>query len=52
MLRRISRFLGALSLTLAAVTTHAAYPDKPVRLVVPWAPGGSKIGRASCRERV
>lgn len=30
-----------LACTLLGVSAHAAYPDKPIRLVVPWAAGGS-----------
>ena len=37
---RLTRALAA-ALVLASSLAHAAYPDKPVRLIVPWAPGGS-----------
>ena len=30
-----------LTCALLGASVHAAYPDKPVRLVVPWAAGGS-----------
>lgn len=39
-----TRLLTALLLagaTLISAAAHAAYPDKPLRLIVPWAPGGS-----------
>ncbi|HVE54708.1 MAG TPA: tripartite tricarboxylate transporter substrate-binding protein, partial [Ramlibacter sp.] len=29
------------ALLLASAPAHAQYPEKPVRLIVPWAPGGS-----------
>ena len=31
----------ALAASLAAHSSHAAYPDKPIRVIVPWAAGGS-----------
>ena len=31
----------AVALALAGTNAEAAYPDKPLRLIVPWAPGGS-----------
>jgi tripartite-type tricarboxylate transporter receptor subunit TctC len=36
----MKRLLGIAALALA-LGAHAAYPDKPVKIVVPWAPGGS-----------
>jgi tripartite-type tricarboxylate transporter receptor subunit TctC len=45
MYRRNSMFLGALLFALAVpfipVLSHAEFPDKPITIIVPWAPGGS-----------
>ena len=41
MFRRFSSLIIAAGLALFGAATHAAYPDKPIRLIVPWAPGGS-----------
>lgn len=40
MLRRSFSFVLAATL-FWGMAAHAAYPDKPIRLIVPWAPGGS-----------
>ena len=34
------RFLALLAAALLAAPVHAAYPDRPVKLIVPWAAGG------------
>ncbi len=34
------RGFAAIALVLLAVSAHAAYPDRPITLIVPWGAGG------------
>src|SRR5690242_4394068 len=46
------RTLAALVLAFAAITAQAAYPERPIKLVVPFAPGGSAdlVGRLLAQQ--
>ena len=50
--RRLLLTGAAASLAIASFPARAAYPDKPIRLIVPWAPGGSTdaIARAMAQR--
>ena len=47
-----SLLLGTLSLLLAPLTPAATWPEKPVRIIIPWPPGGSTdiVGRLLAAE--
>jgi tripartite-type tricarboxylate transporter receptor subunit TctC len=52
MFKTLRLFCLALSALLLAGTASAAYPDRPITLIVPWAPGGSTdiLGRAIAEQ--
>jgi tripartite-type tricarboxylate transporter receptor subunit TctC len=39
--RRILALITALVVGVVPFAAHAEFPDRPIRLIVPWAPGGS-----------
>jgi tripartite-type tricarboxylate transporter receptor subunit TctC len=43
-MNKLSRYCAAAALCALAAAAHAAWPEKPVRLMVGFAPGGSDIG--------
>ena len=50
LLQRLTHHALRLTLAVAACTASAAYPDRPIRLVVPVAPGGAvDVDRKSTR---
>jgi hypothetical protein len=48
MIKQISIFAGAIALSCALSVAAQPYPSKPLRLIVPYPPGGT--GDALCRE--
>jgi len=40
-MRRHRPTFAAIALAAAAAATAQAYPDRPIRLIAPWPPGGS-----------
>jgi tripartite-type tricarboxylate transporter receptor subunit TctC len=46
-MRMLARTLIAAAILLASSPAFAAWPEKPVRIIIPWAPGGSTdiVGR-------